>query len=59
MKKFAQKQFEEETNEVSFEHEGMCIVNPWMDPTGRFELTTMEAIREYGLKNVLKFIWKR
>lgn len=32
------------------------IVNPWMDETGRFDLTDAEAIKTYGLENVLNFI---
>ena len=35
---------------------GQTILNPWMDPTGRFELSTKEAVDTYGLLNVLNFI---
>jgi len=41
---------------VSFEFNGMCIINPWMDESGRFDLTDEEAIKTYGLENVLNFI---
>lgn len=53
---FANRQFEEGTDDISFVHEGMCINNPWYDETGRFELTTKEAITKYGIDNMLMFI---
>lgn len=41
---------------VSFEFNGMNIVNPWYDETGRFQLSDEKAIEYYGLENVLNFI---
>lgn len=32
------------------------IVNPWIDETGRFDLSDEKAIKTYGLENVLNFI---
>ena len=32
------------------------IVNPWVDETGRFDLTDAEAVKTYGLENVMNFI---
>lgn len=56
IKQFAERQWEifNETGDcedlIGFEFEGQFIVNPWMDPTGRFELTTEEAVKLYGDK---------
>ena len=41
---------------VSFEFNGMNIVNPWIDDSGRFNLTDEQAIELYGLENILNFI---
>lgn len=56
-KELAEKQYSE-ANElgsfddcIGFPHNGQYIVNPWMDSSGRFELTTEEAISIYGTEN--------
>lgn len=49
-------QAEGEENLVGFEFNGIYIVNPWVDETGRFDLSDEKAIETYGLDNVLKFI---
>ena len=41
---------------VSFEFNGMKIINPWISECGRFELSDEEAIKTYGLQNVLNFV---
>ncbi len=41
---------------IGFEFNGQHIINPWMDSSGRFELTDEKAIEYYGLENVLNFI---
>ena len=41
---------------VSFEFKGMNIIDPWIDDSGRFDLTDEQAIELYGLENVLGFI---
>lgn len=41
---------------VSFEFNGMNIINPWIDESGRFDLSDEKAIETYGLENVLNFI---
>lgn len=41
---------------VSFEFNGMNIINPWIDDSGRFNLTDEQAIELYGLENILNFI---
>ena len=41
---------------VGFEFNGIYIVNPWVDETGRFDLTDEEAVETYGLDNVVKFV---
>ena len=32
------------------------IVNPWIDESGRFDLSDEKAIKTYGLENVINFI---
>ena len=54
--KFAEKQTESGSYQVSFEHQGQDINNPWMDQSGRYPLTTKEAIETYGSENVSQFI---
>lgn len=55
IKKIAEKQWERsgETGDTSdcigFIYRGQFIINPWMDETGRFELTTDEAIEKYDI----------
>ena len=34
---------------------GLWVTNPFLDETGRFDLTIDEAIKTYGLENVKKF----
>ena len=41
---------------ISFDFEGIAVTNPWVDETGRFELSNKQAIRVYGVKNYTKFI---
>ena len=43
-------------SEIGFDHEGNWIVNPWYDPSYRYYLNNEEAVAEYGLDNILKFI---
>lgn len=40
---------------VGFEFEGQFIINPWIDPSGRFDLSTKEATKLYGEKNIIAF----
>lgn len=57
VKKFAKKQLEEDSYEgVSFEFEGQSIINPWVENTARFDLSTEDAIKFYGTANVMFFI---
>lgn len=43
---------------VGFEYNGQFIINPWVDPTGRFSLTTAGAIDTYGIENFADFCGK-
>ena len=43
-------------NMTGFEFNGIKIINPWIDETGRFDLNDEQAIKTYGLENVLNFI---
>lgn len=45
-----------EADMVSFEHNGINIVYPWIDESARFEITDMEAVNAYGLENVENFM---
>lgn len=42
--------------EIGFEFNGMWIINPWIDESGRFELNDEEAINTYGKDNIEEFI---
>lgn len=56
-KEISYKNFVDGNIEVCFEFNGMLIVNPWIDETGRFELTTEKAVEIYGLSNMLYIIF--
>ena len=43
-------------SKVGFDYEGTWIVNPWYDVSYRYYLNNEEAVAEYGLENMLKFI---
>lgn len=64
IRRFAREQFLKlcETGEgdelVSFEYNGTSIVDPWMDPTGRFELSEEEARGMYGQEQIEEFARK-
>lgn len=45
-------------NQLGFEYYGTWIINPWMDDTGRFELTDAQAIELYGKDNIDSYIEK-
>ena len=45
-------------NPTSFEFDGATIVCPWMDETGRFELTDAQAVEKYGLELIIAFVDK-
>ena len=58
MKDFAWDQGEKNAGNPSvwFEYNDQCILNPWMEETGRGELSTEEAIKNYGEENVIAFV---
>lgn len=63
VKDYANHQFcEYDGTQIGFVNdEGIEIINPWMDNEGENELTDEEAIKMYGLVNVVNFInevWK-
>lgn len=55
-KKYAEKAFELGLYEISFDYNDQAINNPWIDPTGRFDLTDEEAIKIYGKDNIETYI---
>lgn len=57
-KKIAEQNFIEcnGDTDIGFYFEGKWIINPWMDPTGRFELSFESAKETYGVENIRNFI---
>lgn len=56
IKNFAWKKFMQNDNSIGFEFKGKHISYPWLDfEKQTFELTTMQAIIEYGYDNIKKF----
>ena len=61
IKEFAWEQWErygetgDERGLVGVEYAGQFIVNPWIDQSGRFELTDEEAERTYGIAVMQQF----
>ena len=61
IKSFAAKQWERlgETGDsegmIGFVHEGQFIITPWIDPSGRFELSDEEAEETYGKDSVERY----
>ena len=45
-----------DNSQISFDYNGQTITNPWIDPSGRFGLSTEQAYETYGKENVDKFI---
>lgn len=58
IRRFAEEQMDRQDEDglVGFEHNGQFIVNPWIDPSARFALTTEDAISTYGKSNILHFL---
>ena len=58
IKAFADKQFEKyhDSEAIGFIYKGTCVIDPWMDQTGRFSFSTQKAFETYGAKNMLGFI---
>lgn len=56
--KIAEKNFIDGNGDtdIGFEFEGQWIIDPWMDSTGRFELSLESAKETYGVENVRNFI---
>lgn len=56
IKEFAEENFcREDGRQFYVDDEEFALVNPWIDHSGRFELTDEEAVREWGLDEVLEF----
>lgn len=58
IKKFAEENFCNENTKIFGDDEEFAVTNPWIDHSGRFELTDEEAIAEWGLPVVMDFIIK-
>lgn len=41
---------------IGFEFDGMWITNIFLDSSGRFEYSLVDAIKEYGIENIQKFV---
>ena len=63
-KELAEKQWEtlcntgESDGMISFVFDDVEIVNPWKDPSGRFDLSDEEAEKTYGKKLIREFVEK-
>lgn len=56
IKEFAYENWNKEEKDQFFvDDEEFALVNPWMDHSGRFDLTDEEAVAEWGLDEVLEF----
>lgn len=59
VKEFAEYNFNlPDEEQVTVETEFVNLSNPWMDQSGRFELTDYEAVKEWGLPAVVAFYEK-
>lgn len=59
IKAFGEENFcKDEKDQIYAEDAEFAVTNPWMDHTGRFELTDEEAVREWGLEVVVEFCIK-
>ena len=59
IKEFAQKNWNlPESEQIYVADPEFNLVNPWIDRSGRFELTNEEAVKEWGLMEVLEFCIK-
>lgn len=41
--------------DIGFEFEDQHIADPWIDPSGRYALSTEKAIETYGIENILRY----
>lgn len=48
----------EESEQLYVDDPEFAVSNPWMDHSGRFELTDEGAVKEWGLDVVVSFIEK-
>lgn len=56
IKNYAWNKFLQDDDSIGFEFKGKRISYPWLDfKTGSYELTTMQAIIEYGHENIKRF----
>lgn len=56
IKAIANKQWRDDKEDaVGFEHNGQWITNPWMDPSGRENLSDYMAVAIYGKEDFKKF----
>ena len=56
VKEFAEKNFSlPEEKQIYVETELYNLTNPWIDQSGRFPLSDVQAVREWGLEAVINF----
>ena len=59
IKRFAEENFcKDEKDQIYADDVEFAVTNPWMDHTGRFELTDEETVKEWGLEVVVEFCIK-
>ncbi len=56
VKEFAEKNFcDNSPRQLYVDDKEFAVTNPWIDRSGRFELTDEEAVREWGLELIITF----
>lgn len=56
VKQFAEENFcKDEKEQFYVDDVEFAVTNPWMDRSGRFELSDIEAVAEWGLDLVVEF----
>ena len=56
MERACTMEFYDDDDMVWFEHDDIHVINPWLSPCSRFDLSDAEAVKEYGLENIMSFI---
>ena len=57
IRKFAEENFaaDDDSQKLAVEICDVAVSNPWMDESGRFELTDEQAVQTWGMQGVMDF----
>ena len=61
IKRFAHNNYdldESDPNRIIADNDDIAVANPWLDCSGRFYLTDVEAVKEWGLVTIIDFCEK-